>query len=105
MSERPETRARTWGEGSYLANCQTNLAIALYTLSLLFCKFITTTAYHLGRYKPSSSVSCCTPQLGCSERIKVTIIAQVLKDECQLVPMLNRRVTKFTHYFHTDINL
>ena len=24
------------GEGSYLPNCQTNLAIALYTLSLLF---------------------------------------------------------------------
>ena len=34
------------GEGSYLPNCQTNLVIALYTLSpLLFCKFKDTTAY------------------------------------------------------------
>ena len=46
------------GEGSFLPNCQTNLVIALYTLSLLFCKFINTTAYHLGRIKPSSPVSC-----------------------------------------------
>ena len=48
--------AKTWspfvegGEGSYLSNSQTNLVIALYTL---FCKFINTTAYHLGRYEPS----------------------------------------------------
>ena len=41
------------GEGSYLPNCQTNLVIALCTLSLLFSKFINTTAYHLGRYEPS----------------------------------------------------
>ena len=41
------------GEGSYLPNCQTNLVIAIYTLSQLFCKFINTTAYHLGRYEPS----------------------------------------------------
>ena len=44
------------GEGSYLPNHQTNLVIALCTLSLLFCKFINTTAYHLGRYKPSSPI-------------------------------------------------
>ena len=37
----------------YLPICQTNLVIALYTLSILFCKFINTTAYPLGRYKPS----------------------------------------------------
>ena len=37
----------------YLPNCQANLVIALFTLSLLFCKFINTTAYHLGRQKPS----------------------------------------------------
>ena len=37
------------GEGSYLPNCQTTLVIAL----LLFCIFINTTAYHLGRYEPS----------------------------------------------------
>ena len=43
------------GEGSYLPNCQTNLVIALCTLSLLLCKFLNTTAYHLSRYKPSSS--------------------------------------------------
>ena len=42
-------------EGSYLANCQTNLVIALHALSLLFCSFINTTAIHLGRYKPSYS--------------------------------------------------
>ena len=47
----------------YLPNCQTNLVIALYTLSLLFCKFINTTAYHLGRFKPSSPVSCRAPCL------------------------------------------
>ena len=29
----------------YLRNSQTNLVIALFTLSLLFCKFINTTAY------------------------------------------------------------
>ena len=28
------------GEVLYLPNCQTNLVIALYTLSLLFCKFV-----------------------------------------------------------------
>ena len=33
------------GAGWYLPNCQTNLVIDLYTLSLLFCKFINTTAY------------------------------------------------------------
>jgi len=44
------------GEGSYLPNCQTNLVIALYTLSLMFCKFINTTALHLGRYEPKSSL-------------------------------------------------
>ena len=35
------------GEGLYLPNCQTNLVIALDALSLLFCIFINTTAYHL----------------------------------------------------------
>ena len=61
--------ARSWsslvegGEGSYLPNCQTNLVIALYTLSLLFCKFINTKAYHLGRYEPSSPISCPAPRL------------------------------------------
>ena len=49
-------RARPWsslvegGEGSYLSNCQTTLVIALDALSLLFCIFINTTVYHLGRY-------------------------------------------------------
>ena len=47
------------GEGLYLPNCQTNLVIALYALSLLFCKFINTTANHLGRYDPSSPVDHC----------------------------------------------
>ena len=41
------------GEGSYLPNCQTTLVIALDALFLLFCIFINTTAYYLGRYKPS----------------------------------------------------
>ena len=41
------------GEGSYLPNCQTTLVIALDALSLLFCIFINTTAYHLGRHEPS----------------------------------------------------
>ena len=51
------------GEGSYLPNCQTNLVIALDALSLLFCIFINTTAYHLGRYEPSSPVSCRAPRV------------------------------------------
>ena len=51
------------GEGSYLPNCKTNFVIALYTLSLLLFKFINTTAYHLGRFKPSSPVSCHAPRL------------------------------------------
>ena len=51
------------GGGSYLPNCQTNLVIALYALSLLFWHFIYTTAYHLGRYKLSSPVSCHAPAL------------------------------------------
>ena len=41
------------GEGLYLSNCQTTLVIALDALFLLFFIFINTTAYHLGRYKPS----------------------------------------------------
>ena len=41
------------GEASYLPNCQTTLVIALDALSLLFCIFINTTSYHLGRYEPS----------------------------------------------------
>ena len=49
------------GEGFYLPNYQTNLGIALYTLSLLFCNLINTTAYHLGRYKPSSLISYRDP--------------------------------------------
>ena len=41
------------GEGLYLPNCQTTLVIALDVLSLLFCIFINTTSYHMGRYEPS----------------------------------------------------
>ena len=55
--ENPGSYLVEGGEGSYLPNCQTNLVIALYTQSLLFCKFINTTAYHLSRYKPSSPSS------------------------------------------------
>ena len=44
------------------AQLWTNLAITLYTLSLLFCKFINTTAYHLGWNESSSPVRCHTPQ-------------------------------------------
>ena len=35
-------------------NCQKNLVIALYELSLLVYNFIDTTPYHLGRYDPPS---------------------------------------------------
>ena len=38
----------------YLSNYQTNLVIDLHVLSLLFCNFINSTAYHLGKYEPSS---------------------------------------------------
>ena len=51
------------GEGSNLPNCRTNLVIVIYTLYLLFCKFINTTAYNLGRYEPSSPISCRAPWL------------------------------------------
>ena len=34
----------------YLPNRQANLVIALLALSQLFCHFINTAAYHLGRY-------------------------------------------------------
>ena len=50
------------GEGSYLPNRLTTLVIALDALFLLFCIFINTTAYHLGRYEPSSPVSCRAPR-------------------------------------------
>ena len=49
-----------WDEVLYLPNCQTNLVIVLRALSLLFRHFINTTAYHLGRYKPSTP---CTNEL------------------------------------------
>ena len=32
-------------EGLYLPNCQSNLVIVVYALSLLFCNLINTTAY------------------------------------------------------------
>ena len=47
-------------------NCQTNLVIAIYTLYLFFCKLINTTAYYLGRYEPSSPVSCHAPRCSTS---------------------------------------
>ena len=65
-----------------LPNCQTNLVISLHTLSLLFCKFIKTTAYHLGRYQPSSPVSCHAPQL----EYHLTIIKRFAHDT---IPMLS----------------
>ena len=40
------------GEGSFISAQLTNKFG--YTLSLLFCKFINTTAYHTGRFEPSS---------------------------------------------------
>ena len=49
--------------GLYLPNCQTNLVIALHAPSLLFWHFINTTDYHLGRYEPSSPISCHAPRL------------------------------------------
>ena len=41
-----------------------HLVIALYTLSLLFCKFINTTPYHYVRYEPSSPVNYHAPRMG-----------------------------------------
>ena len=40
-------RQLTGDESLYLTKCLTNLVIALHSLSLLFCNFINTTAYHL----------------------------------------------------------
>ena len=51
------------GEGLYLPNCLTNLVIALYTQSLLFCMFLNTTAN-----KPSSHVS--PPRLSVSPYVR-----------------------------------
>ena len=47
-------------EGLFLPNCQTNLVIALYTLTLLFFKFKTQQLTPWADMS-SSSVSCCTP--------------------------------------------
>ena len=47
----------TKDEGSYLPNCQKYLVIGLHALSILFCNFINTTAWHLRRCKPSSPSS------------------------------------------------
>ena len=52
------TRCKLWlGDpchgALYLPNRQTTLVIALDALFLLFCIFINTTAYHLGKYEPS----------------------------------------------------
>ena len=55
-------------EGLYMPNCQTNLVIAIHAPSLLFKHFINTTAYHLGRYKPSSPASFRTPRSDSSSR-------------------------------------
>ena len=41
---------------------QTNLVIFLHALSLLFWHFINITAYHFGRYEPSSPVSYHAPR-------------------------------------------
>ena len=41
-----------------------HLVIALYTLSLLFCKFINTTPYQYVRYEPSSPVNYHAPRMG-----------------------------------------
>ena len=78
------------GEGLCLPNCQTNLVFAPYTLSLLFCKFINTTADHLGRYKPSSPISCRAPQFvflggrsiaeSLSNHFKGTTLCSILSD-------------------------
>ena len=51
------------GQGSYLQNSPTNSVFAFYTLSVLFIKFISTTAYYEGRYEPSSPVSCRAPRI------------------------------------------
>ena len=61
MWQRTLTLGGPWS--SLVEGIVKKLVIALYTLSLLFCKFINTTAYHLGRYKPSSPVSCRAPRM------------------------------------------
>ena len=69
-----------------MPNCQAKLVIAVDTLSLLFSIFINTTTYHLGRYKPSSPVSCSNPQ-----NIYL-FIDTVLSRNCrQLHPVLTRQ--------------
>ena len=50
-------------EGSYLANCQSNLVIVLDAQSLLVFIFTNTTAYHW------ADVSCCTP---CQVHVSLT---------------------------------
>ena len=48
-------------EGSCLLNCQSNLVVALDALSLLFLYFYKHNSLPLGRYKPSSPISCPAP--------------------------------------------
>ena len=44
-------------------------------MSLLFCKFINTTTYHLGSYEPSSTVSCQAPhRVPQTYRCKVLVV-------------------------------
>ena len=42
---------------TFLPNCRLNLVIDFHALYLLYWHFTNTTAYHLGRYKPSSPSS------------------------------------------------
>ena len=43
------------------AQLSNKFGYALYTLPLLFCKFLNKTACHWGQYEPSSPVSCHAP--------------------------------------------
>ena len=94
-------------EGLYLPNCQTNFVIALHALSLLFCDFINTKAYHLGRCETSSlstkelHVSCmlfsvhlleslCPPFVLCSSHIQNNS-----RRACRVVLLYQVPVTKW----------
>ena len=68
------------GEGLYLPNCQMTLVIALDALSLLFCIFLNTTSYHLGRNEPSppSTKELHDKKYFCWSHISVTIVVHCL---------------------------
>ena len=84
---------------SYLPNCQINLVIAFHALSLFFT-FHKHNSLTLGRYQPSSPISCRAPFL-LSDSIQLVDIQSIVKFALfQLNPVLILFLRSFSlnHY-------